>query len=131
MPDYGLVAAEELGPTTPQLAPLYPSLPWAMPGVRIIKLAYEVGTDFIRHTLPAGLARPARASRATRPRPATPRPGGPAAAPLAPSPSTPTAPPSTPPPSTASTPSRPADDQPTAPGCPPPQPAFFASTRRN
>ena len=57
MPDYGLVAAEELGPTTPQLAPLYPALPWAMPGVRIIKLAYEVGTDFIRHTLPAGLAR--------------------------------------------------------------------------
>ena len=57
MPDYGLVAAEELGPTTPQLAPLYPAMPWAMPGARIIKLAYEVGTDFIRHTLPAGLAR--------------------------------------------------------------------------
>jgi len=57
MPDYGLVAAEELGPTTPQLAPLYPALPWPMPGARIIKLAYEVGTDFIRHTLPAGLAR--------------------------------------------------------------------------
>jgi acetoacetate decarboxylase len=57
MPDYGLVAAEELGPTTPQLAPLYPAMPWEMPGVRIIKLAYEVGTDFIRHTLPAGLAR--------------------------------------------------------------------------
>ena len=57
MPDYGLVAAEELGPTTPQLAPLYPAMPWAMPGARIIKLAYEVGTDFVRHTLPAGLAR--------------------------------------------------------------------------
>src|SRR2546423_8999481 len=57
MPDYGLVAAEELGPTTPQLAPLYPALPWQMPGARIIKLAYEVGTDFIRHTLPSGLAR--------------------------------------------------------------------------
>jgi len=57
MPDYGLVAAEELGPTTPQLAPLYPALPWKMPGARIIKLAFEVGTDFIRHTLPAGLAR--------------------------------------------------------------------------
>jgi len=57
MPDYGLVAAEELGPTTPQLAPLYPALPWAMPGARIVKLAYEVGTDFVRHTLPAGLAR--------------------------------------------------------------------------
>lgn len=57
MPDYGLVAAEELGPTTPQLAPLYPALPWSMPGARIIKLAYEVGTDFVRHTLPAGLAR--------------------------------------------------------------------------
>lgn len=57
MPDYGLVAAEELGPTTPQLAPLYPAMPWSMPGARIIKLAYEVGTDFIRHTLPAGLAR--------------------------------------------------------------------------
>jgi acetoacetate decarboxylase len=57
MPDYGLVAAEELGPTTPQLAPLYPALPWQMPGARIIKLAYEVGTDFIRHTLPTGLAR--------------------------------------------------------------------------
>jgi acetoacetate decarboxylase len=57
MPDYGLVAAEELGPTTPQLAPLYPAMPWTMPGARIIKLAYEVGTDFIRHTLPAGLAR--------------------------------------------------------------------------
>ena len=57
MPDYGLVAAEELGPTTPQLAPLYPALPWEMPGARIIKLAFEVGTDFIRHTLPAGLAR--------------------------------------------------------------------------
>jgi acetoacetate decarboxylase len=57
MPDYGLVAAEELGPTTPQLAPLYPAMPWAMPSARIIKLAYEVGTDFIRHTLPAGLAR--------------------------------------------------------------------------
>ena len=57
MPDYGLVAAEELGPTTPQLAPLYPALPWEMPGARIIKLAYEVGTEFIRHTLPAGLAR--------------------------------------------------------------------------
>ena len=57
MPDYGLVAAEELGPTTPQLAPLYPAMPWLMPGARIIKLAYEVGTDFIRHTLPAGLAR--------------------------------------------------------------------------
>jgi acetoacetate decarboxylase len=57
MPDYGLVAAEELGPTTPQLAPLYPALPWAMPNARIIKLAYEVSTDFIRHTLPAGLAR--------------------------------------------------------------------------
>jgi hypothetical protein len=57
MPDYGLVAAEELGPTTPQLAPLYPALPWEMPGARIIKLAYEVGTDFVRHTLPAGLAR--------------------------------------------------------------------------
>jgi acetoacetate decarboxylase len=57
MPDYGLVAAEELGPTTPQLAPLYPALPWVMPNARIIKLAYEVGTDFIRHTLPAGLAR--------------------------------------------------------------------------
>ena len=57
MPDYGLVAAEELGPTTPQLAPLYPSMPWTMPGARILKLAYEVGTDFIRHTLPAGLAR--------------------------------------------------------------------------
>src|SRR5581483_453715 len=52
MPDYGLVAAEELGPTTPQLAPLYPALPWAMPGARIVKLAYEVGTDFVRHTLP-------------------------------------------------------------------------------
>ena len=57
MPDYGLVAAEELGPTTPQLAPLYPAMPWSMPGARIVKLAYEVGTDFIRHTLPAGLAR--------------------------------------------------------------------------
>ena len=57
MPDYGLVAAEELGPTTPQLAPLYPALPWPMPGARIIKLAYEVGTDFLRRTLPAGLAR--------------------------------------------------------------------------
>jgi acetoacetate decarboxylase len=57
MPDYGLVAAEELGPTTPQLAPLYPAMPWAMPGSRIIKLAFEVGTDFVRHTLPAGLAR--------------------------------------------------------------------------
>ncbi|HEY4410893.1 MAG TPA: acetoacetate decarboxylase family protein [Acidimicrobiia bacterium] len=57
MPDYGLVAAEELGPTTPQLAPLYPALPWSMPGARILKLAYEVGTDFVRHTLPAGLAR--------------------------------------------------------------------------
>ena len=57
MPDYGLVTAEELGPTTPQLAPLYPAMPWAMPGARIIKLAYEVGTDFIRRTLPAGLAR--------------------------------------------------------------------------
>ncbi|HVW31726.1 MAG TPA: acetoacetate decarboxylase family protein [Acidimicrobiia bacterium] len=57
MPDYGLVAAEELGPTTPQLAPLYPAMPWEMPGARIIKLAYEVGTDFTRHTLPAGLAR--------------------------------------------------------------------------
>ena len=57
MPDYGLVAAEELGPTTPQLAPLYPAMPWTMPGARIVKLAYEVGTDFIRHTLPAGLAR--------------------------------------------------------------------------
>ena len=57
MPDYGLVAAEELGPTTPQLAPLYPAMPWEMPGARILKLAYEVGTDFIRHTLPAGLAR--------------------------------------------------------------------------
>ncbi|HEV7865208.1 MAG TPA: acetoacetate decarboxylase family protein [Acidimicrobiia bacterium] len=57
MPDYGLVAAEELGPTTPQLAPLYPGLPWLMPDARIIKLAYEVGTDFIRHALPAGLAR--------------------------------------------------------------------------
>ena len=57
MPDYGLVAAEELGPTTPQLAPLYPALPWEMPGARIIKLAFEVGTDFIRHTLPSGLAR--------------------------------------------------------------------------
>jgi acetoacetate decarboxylase len=57
MPDYGLVAAEELGPTTPQLAPLYPAMPWEMPGARIIKLAYEVGTDFVRHTLPAGLAR--------------------------------------------------------------------------
>ncbi|HEV7534194.1 MAG TPA: acetoacetate decarboxylase family protein [Acidimicrobiia bacterium] len=57
MPDYGLVAAEELGPTTPQLAPLYPALPWSMPGARIVKLAYEVGTDFVRHTLPAGLAR--------------------------------------------------------------------------
>ncbi|HET9771277.1 MAG TPA: acetoacetate decarboxylase family protein [Acidimicrobiia bacterium] len=57
MPDYGLVAAEELGPTTPQLAPLYPAMPWVMPGARIVKLAYEVGTDFIRHTLPAGLAR--------------------------------------------------------------------------
>ena len=42
MPDYGLVAAEELGPTTPQLAPLYPALPWSMPGARIIKLAYDV-----------------------------------------------------------------------------------------
>ena len=42
MPDYGLVAAEELGPTTPQLAPLYPALPWEMPGARIIKLAFEV-----------------------------------------------------------------------------------------
>jgi acetoacetate decarboxylase len=57
MPDYGLVAAEELGPTTPQLAPLYPAMPWEMPGARIIKLAYEVGTDFVRHALPAGLAR--------------------------------------------------------------------------
>jgi acetoacetate decarboxylase len=57
MPDYGLVAAEEFGPTTPQLAPLYPALPWQMPDARIIKLAYEVGTDFIRHTLPTGLAR--------------------------------------------------------------------------
>ncbi|HYT39323.1 MAG TPA: acetoacetate decarboxylase family protein [Acidimicrobiia bacterium] len=57
MPDYGLVTAEELGPTTPQLAPLYPAMPWVMPGARIIKLAYEVGTDFIRQTLPAGLAR--------------------------------------------------------------------------
>ena len=57
MPDYGLVTAEELGPTTPQLAPLYPAMPWVMPGARIIKLAYEVGTDFLRRTLPAGLAR--------------------------------------------------------------------------
>ena len=57
MPDYGLVAAEELGPTTPQLAPLYPALPWSMPNARIVKLAFEVGTEFIRHTLPAGLAR--------------------------------------------------------------------------
>jgi acetoacetate decarboxylase len=32
-------------------------MPWEMPGARIIKLAYEVGTDFVRHTLPAGLAR--------------------------------------------------------------------------
>ena len=57
MPDYGLVTADELGPTTPQLAPLYPALPWAMPGARIIKLAFEVGTGFVRRTLPAGLAR--------------------------------------------------------------------------
>jgi acetoacetate decarboxylase len=58
MPDYGLVSAEDLGATTPQLAPLYPPLPWAMAGTRIIKLAYEVGLDFVRNTLPAGLARP-------------------------------------------------------------------------
>lgn len=57
MPDYGLVTADELGPTTPQLAPLYPALPWVMPGARIIKLAFEVGTEFMRRTLPAGLAR--------------------------------------------------------------------------
>ena len=57
MPDFGLVTAEELGPTTPQLAPLYPAMPWAMPDARIIKLAFEVGTDFVRQTLPAGLAR--------------------------------------------------------------------------
>src|SRR5688500_12306886 len=58
MPDYGLVSAEDLGATTPQLAPLYPPLPWEMTGARIIKLAYEVGLDFVRNTLPAGLARP-------------------------------------------------------------------------
>jgi hypothetical protein len=57
MPDYGLVTAEELGPTTPQLAPLYPALPWVMSDARIIKLAFEVGTEFVRRTLPAGLAR--------------------------------------------------------------------------
>lgn len=57
MPDYGLVTAEELGPTTPQLAPLYPALPWVLPEARIIKLAFEVGTEFMRRTLPAGLAR--------------------------------------------------------------------------
>ncbi|HLF40848.1 MAG TPA: acetoacetate decarboxylase family protein [Acidimicrobiia bacterium] len=57
MPDYGLVTAEDLGPTTPQLAPLYPALPWEMPGARLVKLAYEVDLGFMRRTLPAGLAR--------------------------------------------------------------------------
>ena len=33
MPDYGLVAAEELGPTTPQLAPLYPAHAYNTPGL--------------------------------------------------------------------------------------------------
>ena len=58
MPDYGTVAAEDLPATTPQLAPLYPALPWAMPGARLVKLAYEVDLEFVRSVLPAGLARP-------------------------------------------------------------------------
>jgi Acetoacetate decarboxylase (ADC) len=57
MPDYGLMSADDLGSTTPQLAPLYPPLPWEMPGARLIKLAYEVDLDFVRRNLPAGLAR--------------------------------------------------------------------------
>ncbi|MGH9040676.1 MAG: acetoacetate decarboxylase family protein [Acidimicrobiia bacterium] len=58
MPDYGLVTVEDLPTTTPQLAPLYPPLPWEMPGARLVKLAYEVDLDFVRRVLPAGLARP-------------------------------------------------------------------------
>ncbi len=58
MPDYGTVAAEDLPATTPQLAPLYPALPWTMPAARLVKLAFEVDLDFVRRALPAGLARP-------------------------------------------------------------------------
>ncbi|HEY3240805.1 MAG TPA: acetoacetate decarboxylase family protein, partial [Acidimicrobiia bacterium] len=58
MPDYGTVAAEDLPTTTPQLAPLYPALPWALPGARLVKLAFEVDLEFTRRVLPAGLARP-------------------------------------------------------------------------
>ena len=58
MPDYGTVAAGDLPSTTPQLSPLYPALPWALPGARLVKLAFEVDLEFTRRVLPAGLARP-------------------------------------------------------------------------
>ena len=57
MPDYGRVMLEDLGSITPYHAPLYPPLPWAFEGVRVVKLAMEVELEAVRDRLPNPLSR--------------------------------------------------------------------------
>jgi acetoacetate decarboxylase len=57
VPDYGQVMPDDLGPATPYHAPLYPALPWTFEGVRVVKLAVEVGLDAVRALLPNPLSR--------------------------------------------------------------------------
>lgn len=58
MPDHGTQRLEDLGPTGPHLAPLYPELPWALQDVRLLKCTFDIDADVVRRLLPEPLTRP-------------------------------------------------------------------------
>lgn len=58
MPEYGTLRQGDLGPTGPQLAPLYPALPWALPDAHLLKCSFDTDADFVRRVLPDPLTRP-------------------------------------------------------------------------
>lgn len=58
MPDYGTLRQADLASTGPQLAPLYPPLPWALPDVHLLKCTFDTDAPFVRRMLPDPLTRP-------------------------------------------------------------------------
>ena len=58
MPDYGTLRQDDLAPTGPQLAPLYPQLPWTLPDAHLLKCTFDTDADFVRRMLPDPLTRP-------------------------------------------------------------------------
>jgi acetoacetate decarboxylase len=59
MPDAGRLTQDRLPHASPIVAPAYPAPPWALPGARILKVAFETAIDPVLDMLPPRLTRSA------------------------------------------------------------------------